>query len=86
MKFYTTSGLAAALFALASTAHAQSASSDDITLVAQIDEIITTGQYLYLDKIHAVKTPLKFCAARMPFSLDAAESAALSTVSRKSLT
>ena len=55
MKLYiTTSGLAVVLFALASSANAQ---SNDVAQVALLDEIVTTGQYLSLNTVNAVKTP-----------------------------
>ena len=42
------------LFALGNSAHAQTSGYEQL---AQLDEIIVTGQHLYFDKVNAVKTP-----------------------------
>lgn len=55
MKLYSTSGLAAVLFALGTTTHAQISQIEPLT--NPMDEVIVTGQYLSIDRLNAVKTP-----------------------------
>jgi len=67
MKFLLSSCAASLCFAMSHAAYAQE------TLIAEADEIISRGQYLYTDRINALKTPTPIIDVPQSLSITTAE-------------